>query len=316
MSVSETWSWEDAFPQVFQPSTLDLADHPGRALKRLHSSGLHTFYLQILEENAHEKMLCVCRFPRISGSEYAEEPTHVRPSEILTMIRERYKTPVVVYVHGNAESVHTSFAACDFVVNQIDAIYVSFEWRGYGMEGSKRPRFKAQSDRCGYLVRFVLSDRLQSAHRNPVYLLGYSLGCAVLLDAVERIRSESRNSCDQDLACRLVITILLAPFLSAAALVISPAFLTDVVTHIFRPMNNARAIRSLRSDVLVVHGMNDDVIPSNHSPKLLEIFKSSVMNLPHRSKLVLLKDATHNTLLTRSNGSRVANSLREFMAGR
>ncbi|KAK3288849.1 hypothetical protein CYMTET_3673 [Cymbomonas tetramitiformis] len=315
MSFSEAWSWEDVFPAIFQPTPLEFADDPGRTLRHLHSLDLYTFYLQVSSNGANEEVLCVCRFPRKPGDE-ARRAAHVTRANVLDMIREAKGTPVALYAHGNAESVHTSFAVSEFVQENLDSIYVSFEWRGYGMDESKKPRFDAQSDRCAALLRFVSSDVGCLVLRNPVILIGYSLGCAVLLDAVEKRRRALSDAGNDVLSHRLVVTILLAPFLSAAALVVTPSFLTDVVTHIFPPMNNARAIRSLRSDVFVVHGTGDDVIPSKHSPKLLEVFQSSVGNLPHRARLLFLRDAKHNTLLAGTNRLRVAMELQQFMSAR
>ncbi|KAK3235517.1 hypothetical protein CYMTET_54279 [Cymbomonas tetramitiformis] len=292
----------------------DAVEAETNPLTRLHLDGYTTFHLRLptLVSEASDKLLCVCCFPQ-SLHERAFVGKHVEPEDLARLLEADRERPLAVYVHGNAESVHSSLAARNFVNRHLNAIYLSFEWQGYGTSISLPPRFDAQSERCRCVLRFLL-QREAGVVRNPILLVGYSLGCAVLLDAIkkERIASAARSS-----SCRAPFgTVLLAPFLSAASLMVSPPVMTDVVTHLFPPMNNADAVLHLRTDVFVVHGTKDKTIPHRHSFRLVQSFRSSAGNMPYRSRLLIFPNATHSDLLVGSNISHLSLHVREFFRKR
>eukprot|EP00854_Cymbomonas_tetramitiformis_P027753 gene27753-34265_t len=306
----EGWSWENLFPFVFQPNAYDAIEGEEHTLARLHLNGYFTFHLRLPSTSSSRsvKMLCVCCFPR-SLEEDSFVGEHLKQEDVERLLAADGERTIALYVHGNAESVHSCFVARNFVNRHLSAVYLSFEWQGYGTNMASSPRFDAQSERCLALLRLLLK-RGKAKPRNPVLLVGYSLGCAVLLDAIRK----ERTACDARIAgLRAPIgTLLLAPFLSAASLIVSPPVVTDVVTHLFPPMNNADAVMYLRTDVLVVHGAKDEIIPARHSSRLVRSFRSAVANRSHRSDTLLVPEATHTNLLLGPNISYVSSVVRKF----
>ncbi|KAK3252053.1 hypothetical protein CYMTET_38611 [Cymbomonas tetramitiformis] len=86
----------------------DAVEAETNPLTRLHLDGYTTFHLRLptLVSEASNKLLCVCCFPQ-SLHERAFVGKHVDPEDLARLLEADRERPLAVYVHGNAESVHS-----------------------------------------------------------------------------------------------------------------------------------------------------------------------------------------------------------------
>ena len=280
MVIIITMSFDRYLERYAFASTQDLSGVAWDAVhRRLHARGLHTFYLQA--ENG-EKFLCVLGFPgepEMQGRFLERGGTQAQ--ELLISNHHRYDR-IGCYAHGNAETVHDATAPAQ-LLRALGCAYLAHEWSGYGTTADRAPRFHAQVDRCATLLRFV---RDASTGARPPLLVGYSLGCAVLLAAWPLAQTQW-PSC----------VLLLAPFYDAAGVVVRVPLLREILGVLALPgMHNGRAIMNLRAPLLVVHGEADNVIPRSHSNDLIRAY-NDVDNGQRPAKLRTYPSATHTNLL-------------------
>ncbi|KAK3255175.1 hypothetical protein CYMTET_35648 [Cymbomonas tetramitiformis] len=287
--------WENWVPGLFHPPQLQDAHSSDTLQKHLHDAGVFTFFLEGLKGSEWDRFRCLCKFPPTATG--GSRACHLDSASVLARLMDNRDKQIVVYVHGNAECVHTSFAAQNFVTADLERIYVTFEWQGYQSKSQTSPTFESQCIRLLAVLRF-LSDTPDDRSLSIV-LLGFSLGCAVILRSVQlaRLPAEGPSTVDVVRMDRVRFVCLLAPFLSGPAVIFQNTIFEDVFAHLFSPMNNADAVGMLQTPMLAIHGTRDSIIPKHHSKELSRYFDASTYNRRHRSRFVYVEDATHSTLL-------------------
>ncbi|KAK3289704.1 hypothetical protein CYMTET_2833 [Cymbomonas tetramitiformis] len=300
--------WEKCIPGVFDPPLLQ-DKLPSETLERnLHKMGVFTFRLR--DGDTVDDFMCLCKFP----SDTTGDPTAccLDSASMLDMRVKNRDTRIVVYVHGNAECVHTSVPAQEFVTTTLHKIYVTFEWRGYQSRSQSCPTFESQCVRLLAVLRFLSGT--SDDQSLSIALLGFSLGCAVLLRSVQLARLPAlRPSVANDVRIeRVRFVCLLAPFLSGPAVLLKNTILEDALVHVFPPMNNAAAVGALQIPMLAIHGTEDGVIPTHHSEKLSQYFEASTYNRRYRSRYVYVDGATHSTLLCAPHVAVVTDAIIQF----
>jgi len=120
----------------------------------------------------------------------------------------------------------------------------------------------------------------------PVVLVGYSLGCAIALHAADAHRTDSFPQA----------TLLMAPFVSAAAVVLAPRSWLLNLTSIYSPWDvfsmRTAALRNGHT-LFVAHGGADEVIPVAHGRAIAQW---AAQHAPKRVAFLEVPDATHATL--------------------
>ncbi|KAK3234548.1 hypothetical protein CYMTET_55099 [Cymbomonas tetramitiformis] len=310
----QAWSWEEFVPNLFHPQMCDSDVAYERVLDRLHLMRLGTFCLDVNECGYEVKnMLCICAFP--VGTVGNATPKHFAPEDVHRLLEDNRHVDIVSYSHGNAESVHSLKSMRDFVTIHMKCIFVSYEWQGYGTDHKLKPRFHAQSTRCQALLRFLKRTRFDlSGLQCNVIPVGYSLGCAIVLDAVKKIRNvrvpDRRHKCNNNFKA----IVLFAPFLSAFSMLIRSTILSDLSTHMFSPMNNANAIKDVGTNLFVAHGTLDEVIPIQHSHELVRIYKSAVANSAYASELCVIEKGNHVSLFSNPHKHYLSDKLCKFLS--
>ncbi|KAK3249165.1 hypothetical protein CYMTET_31809 [Cymbomonas tetramitiformis] len=309
----QAWSWEEFVPNLFHPQMCEKGVAPERLLGRLHLMKLATFCLDVKECGCEVKnMLCVCAFP--IGSVGNTTPRHFAAEDVHRLLEDNRHIDVVSYSHGNAESVHALSSMRDFVTIHMKCVFVSYEWQGYGTDHKHKPRFHAQSARCQALLKFLKRTRFEMPDSQcNVIPVGYSLGCAVVLDAVKKIRHARVSNRKKKCKNNFKAVILFAPFLSAFSMLIRSTIFADLSTHVFAPMNNANAIKDVGTNLFVAHGTQDEVIPTQHSHELVRIYDSAVANSAYASELCIVDKANHVTLFMNSHKHYLSNRLCNFL---
>jgi alpha-beta hydrolase superfamily lysophospholipase len=149
--------------------------------------------------------------------------------------------------HGNAEDfgenrdLYAEYATRGFAI-------FAYDYRGYGTStGTSSERSVNLDERAAW------DFMVNSLHIPPsrIIIHGTSVGCG---PAVELAAQLSSLPIDQ----RPAALVLRSPFRSAFTV------LTHVPLLPWDKFNNARRIRDVRMPVLVIHGMNDTVIPFAH----------------------------------------------------
>jgi pimeloyl-ACP methyl ester carboxylesterase len=190
----------------------------------------------------------------------------------------------VVYLHGIADNRGSSSGTIDrFTRNAFDV--VAYDSRRHGDSGGEVCTY-------GFLEKRDLRRVVDTLPRQPVVLVGTSLGAAVALQeaaADPRITAIVAAESFSDLrtaAAGRAPWFLPAPVVRKAFVIAEQrgGFLVDAVS----PME---AARSIRAPVLLIHGAEDRETPPSHSQRIFEALAG-----PRR--LILVPGAGHNQSLS------------------
>ena len=165
----------------------------------------------------------------------------------------------VVFFHGNSEDLKS----IQWFIKDLREVLLSnvyaFEYAGYFRASGAESPVDAQPSEQGCFEnaeKFI--EALQKRSRLPVILFGYSLGSAIALHCAEKFKSDDFPKA----------VILLAPFVSAASVVLAPYSSMLSFTSLWRPFD----VFSMRSSALnqghrifIAAGGKDDVVPECHS---------------------------------------------------
>jgi len=196
---------------------------------------------------------------------------------------------VVVYSHGNSENILT----CRWFLEEISRVFqadvYAFEYAGYFQHSDEsRPPAPSESGCFDASAVFVGQlARLERERRNlPVVLLGYSLGCAIALHAADAHRRDDFPAA----------VLLMAPFVSAASVVLAPRSWLLNFTSVYAPLDvfvmRTAALRNGHA-LFVAHGSADEVIPCAHGRCIAEL---AAQHAPKNVAFLMVPDATHASL--------------------
>jgi fermentation-respiration switch protein FrsA (DUF1100 family) len=179
------------------------------------------------------------------------------------------ESPILLFCHGNAGNISHRLDNVDRLLKEGLQVFI-FDYRGYGRsEGrpSEQGLYKDGLAAYGYLVK-----KEKVAPQNIV-LFGRSLGAAVAIDLASKrkVRSvilESAFTSTKDMAKSMALFALFSPFLPA---------------H----YNNLEKIGRVTVPKLIIHGVEDDLVPFPMGKKLYEKADPPKEFLP-------LKGAGHN----------------------
>jgi alpha-beta hydrolase superfamily lysophospholipase len=196
---------------------------------------------------------------------------------------------VIAYSHGNSENIQT----CAWFVVELSRVFAAdvfaYEYAGYfaHREGALPPPpseagcFDASAVFVGHLAR-----RERETRGLPVVLVGYSLGCAVALHAADAHRRD-------DFPAAL---LLMAPFVSAASVVLAPRSWMLSLTPFYAPVDvfcmRTAALRNGHV-LFVAHGAADEVIPTSHGRAIAQW---AAQHAPKDVAFLEVPDATHASL--------------------
>jgi fermentation-respiration switch protein FrsA (DUF1100 family) len=150
----------------------------------------------------------------------------------------------VLFFHGNHDSLASLVPALERLRGQGYSV-LAFNYTGHG-ESTGRPTVERVRADCAAAYA-CCRERLPGL---PLVALGYSLGAAVLLDALHHQ------------ALDVAAVVLASPFSSIRGLALReglPRRLAWLVPDLY---NNVRAIRQVRRPVLIVHSESDGTFPS------------------------------------------------------
>jgi fermentation-respiration switch protein FrsA (DUF1100 family) len=179
------------------------------------------------------------------------------------------ESPILLFCHGNAGNISHRLDNVDRLLKRGLQVFI-FDYRGYGRsEGrpSEQGIYKDGLAAYDYLVQ------QQGIRPSNMVLFGRSLGAAVAIDVasnreVRAVILESAFTSTKDMAKRMALFALFSPFLPA---------------H----YNNLEKIGRVSVPKLIIHGVEDDLVPFEMGKKLYEKANPPKEFLP-------LKGAGHN----------------------
>jgi hypothetical protein len=162
---------------------------------------------------------------------------------------------LLIFCHGNGGNLDYTIGFITKILPYIQADILVFDYSGYGLS----PGFPSESEMyddlescVGYLLR-------QWSSRN-IYLYGHSLGAAVVLKIMSRYEG----------AVRLGGAIIEGSFYSLNHLSKEKSILFNFWSH-HNQFKNFIRIQMITTPILLVHVLDDEIIPSSHSEKLFQL---------------------------------------------
>lgn len=184
-------------------------------------------------------------------------------------------SPCILYFHGNGE------VACDhdwiapFYNREGIGLFVA-DYRGYGLSDG-RPTFSSMTTDAHPIFSFFLETVRPSANRQPLFLMGRSLGSHSAVELAFHYPEHVRG----------LIVESGAPNVARLACLfgLSSKGLSDLEETI-----SAR-IRSITLPALIIHGERDSLIPLSEATTLYEEIGSQ------QKRLVIIPGADHNDMM-------------------
>jgi pimeloyl-ACP methyl ester carboxylesterase len=198
--------------------------------------------------------------------------------DAIPCILEQYKgSPLwMIYAHGNGCDIGEMARDMRIYSKAFQANVICFEYPGYGISGGS-----PSSDGCIAHLKITykfLTNYLKVPNKN-IILFGRSIGSGITSALSLKIEKKSPGS--------LGGIILQSPYINiremAKVLVGWIGWLSP------NPLDNLSAISHAKCPVLLIHGEQDNLIPSSHSEYLFKHCTS-----PNKS-LKLCKNADHNS---------------------
>lgn len=199
--------------------------------------------------------------------------------------------PALLIFHGDDETV-SDWAAVQARLGRAGISTLVFDYSGYGAS-TGRPTVKRMREDA--LAAYREFDRT-APPGSPLYLLGYSLGSAVLLD----VAAELRPAPDA--------VIVAAGFASTREIAVSrglvPGWIAWALPNLW---NNEARVAELELPLLIVHSRADRVVPFHHAERLARAARG-----PNR--LIALEGLGHDAPLAASQAGRFWDPLIEHLA--
>ncbi|MBU4312796.1 MAG: alpha/beta hydrolase [Candidatus Omnitrophica bacterium] len=193
----------------------------------------------------------------------------------------------LLFCHGNGGNISHRIDKIE-ILNKLGLDIFIFDYRGYG-KSEGRPSEKGFYRDMEAAYNYLISEKNVSPERMILY--GESLGGAVAIDLAAKktakaLITESTFSCTKDMVR-----------------VLFPVFPTFLISSNF---DSATKIKKLTIPKLIIHSKNDDIVPFEHSLKLLKLS-------PEPKKHVVLM-GNHNSAFLDSRDTYVS-GIREFLRG-
>ena len=203
--------------------------------------------------------------------------------------KHRLARIVLVYSHGNAEDLRTTYQWCRTLSNRLYVNVVAYDYCGYGMHRLDRDHTQPTQSNVFSDVNDVVNHAQRTFPQCAVVVYGRSLGSA------PSIHAAASNPHVQ-------------------GLILESAFLTCVKTMVntgrmrlpFDMFPNEDTIVQCNQPTLIIHGMEDRVVPFWHGQQLFQL-------VPHPwGRGVWISKGSHNNLDS-DHAAEVLHSVRYYL---
>jgi alpha-beta hydrolase superfamily lysophospholipase len=188
--------------------------------------------------------------------------------------------PVILYFHGNGE-IAADYDDIALFYRQESITLLVVDYRGYGRSGGSPTAGSLLADAVtsfAALERILSENRLSPVHR---YVMGRSLGSAAAIEVAMHAGD------------RLAGMIIESGFAHTFGLLSRLGINIEDADEERDGFGNLSKIKRLSLPILVIHGLEDRLIPPSEGRTLYETCAA------HHKQLVMIPGAGHNDLLFR-----------------
>jgi fermentation-respiration switch protein FrsA (DUF1100 family) len=197
--------------------------------------------------------------------EYEDDEEEKHPFEMATPI-------TILYSHANAEDLGHIYPWCKYLSQRLGVNILAYDYTGYGLAYDQGPPNESQCYADIEAAFNYLRSELRIPARNIV-LYGRSLGTGP-----STYLAAQTSSSDRDTVGGL---ILHAPFLSIYRVVLPDAG----CTMLGDPFPNVDLFTDIETPTLLVHGLNDSIVPFDHSVTLYDILQPKYRTQPFYAEM-------------------------------
>jgi uncharacterized protein len=224
------------------------------------------------------------RTPRDIGLDYEEVRIGVRTEDGKTEKVHGWWVPgakgerqVMLYLHGNGGNISYNLTAVQ-AFHKLGFSTLLFDYRGYGRSEGAFPTEAEVYRDAGAVWDYLV--KIRGIQPENIFLYGHSLGGAIAIDLAVRQPKVAGVITDGTFTSMRAV---------ADQVPIYRLFPADLLlTHYFDSLSK---LRLLRAPLLLIHGMEDSVVPATMSQVLYD--KATVPK-----QLLLLPSAGHNDLIS------------------
>jgi pimeloyl-ACP methyl ester carboxylesterase len=181
----------------------------------------------------------------------------------------------IIFCHGNGCDIGSMQFTLNEFSKDLNVYIISFEYPSYGLCTATSPNQQTINNHADRTFHFVHDTLNWPTER--IIIFGHSIGSGA--------------------ACHLASTqqaiaalILQSPYTAISNLVREKVGVLSFLVN-SRSWDNLEAMKQIKCPVLFIHGLNDTLIPSNHS----QILYNACLN-DKGNKLVLLRNEDHNSM--------------------
>lgn len=157
---------------------------------------------------------------------------------------------VVVFFHGNAEDLESSSSFVTYLQAKTGYTVVAMEYEGYSIYAGNPSAESVERDSL-HVLRY-LTEKKNFDYSNIV-VLGRSIGSGPAIYSAAYFKVGA--------------LVLISPFLSICKLVQDKyGWLCSMLLE--ERFRNGEAIKHVQSPILIIHGLEDSIIPYHHSSEL------------------------------------------------
>jgi abhydrolase domain-containing protein 17 len=201
----------------------------------------------------------------------------------------------MIYSHGNATDLYDLEDMLTYLHNNLNIDVIGYDYVGYGFTQKFLNSYPSE-----YSCTQNLADIVKYANNHDydnIILMGSSLGTGVTLNYVKHNNGFHGK------------VILESPFTSICS-VVSP-YLYNFSVDMFGNYDN---IDHIHHPMLIIHGMNDEVVPFDHGVMLFDKHKK----LMRKKKKVIypplwIKNAGHNDIIMNFGSKKYINELDKYI---
>lgn len=176
---------------------------------------------------------------------------------------------IIIYSHGNSGNVYLCYKYCKLLADTLNITVVVYDYVGYGVS------YAYPSEKMCYKSLKCLIEKLKTDD-NHIYLIGRSLGTAVVVDFL------SKNNWTNSV-------ILISPLKSIFTL-----FINANIMFPLDKFNTYNKLKKVNCPLLIYHGVKDSIIPVSHTEDIMEyLFRHK-----KRINIRYLHEADHEDILS------------------
>ncbi|KAL7717104.1 Peptidase S9 prolyl oligopeptidase catalytic domain-containing protein [Entamoeba marina] len=189
----------------------------------------------------------------------------------------------LLYTHGNAEDIGTAVHGMQWLAKTINMNIVGYDYTGYGWNPGEPTESNCEKD---ILSIFLMLVNEMQINKKNIAIMGHSIGCGPsiwLANQISRGMLKSYGVMPNDIGPLISIS----GFTSCCS-VVDERLSYIPFTDMFPNISN---IKTVTLPILIIHGINDQVIHCSHAQKLWDSLPDKTM-----SNLCFVEECGHNDI--------------------